>query len=130
LFRAEFNFRWIVKLHLESLLLAECNYSRKRFTIRWIKQGEDNTKFFHAMAMERFRGNTIALLHYVDGNEVSDHESMAGLLWSDYKDKMGRSDGIQMQFDLPHLLQQIEGLDDLTMPFARKEIDDVIKASF
>jgi hypothetical protein len=44
LFRAEFNFRKIVKLHLDELLLAECNYWRKHCTIRWIKQGEDNTK--------------------------------------------------------------------------------------
>jgi hypothetical protein len=128
LFRAEFNFRRIVKLHLESLLLAECNYWRKRCTIHWIKQGEDNTKFFHAMATERFHRNTIALLHDASGNEVSDHESMAGLLWSDYKGRMGRSDGIQMQFDLSQLLQRVEGLDELTEPFSRKEIDDVIKA--
>jgi hypothetical protein len=33
LFRAEFNFRSIVKLHLDDLLLAECNYWRKRCTI-------------------------------------------------------------------------------------------------
>jgi hypothetical protein len=37
LFRAEFNFKRIVKLHLESLLLAECNYWRKHCTIHWIK---------------------------------------------------------------------------------------------
>jgi hypothetical protein len=76
------------------MLLAECNYWRKRCTIHWIKKGEDNTKFFHAMATERFHRNTIALLHDANGNEVSHHESMAGLLWSDYKDRMGRSDGI------------------------------------
>jgi hypothetical protein len=46
------------------------------------------------MATERFHRNTIALLHDANGNEVSDHESMAGLLWSNYKDRMGRSDGI------------------------------------
>jgi hypothetical protein len=37
LYRTEFNFRRIVKIHLESLLLAECNYLRKCCTIRWIK---------------------------------------------------------------------------------------------
>jgi hypothetical protein len=50
LFTVEFNFWLIVKLHLDELLLAECRYWRKRCTIRRIKQGEDNTKFFHAMA--------------------------------------------------------------------------------
>jgi hypothetical protein len=33
-----------------------------------------------------------------------------------------------MQFDLPHLLRRVEGLEELTAPFSRKEIDDVIKA--
>jgi hypothetical protein len=44
LFRSEFNFCQIVREHLDELLKAECNYWRKRCTIRWIKQGEENTK--------------------------------------------------------------------------------------
>jgi hypothetical protein len=79
LFRAEFNFRKLVKLHLEELLLAECKYWKKRCTIRWIKQGEDNTKFFHAMATERYRRNNISVLKDGSGNEFSDHEIMAGM---------------------------------------------------
>jgi hypothetical protein len=58
----EFNFRQLVKIHLEELLLAECNYWRKRCTIRWVKLGEHNTKFFHAKATERFRRNFISSL--------------------------------------------------------------------
>jgi mannosylglycoprotein endo-beta-mannosidase len=104
LFRVEFNFRNIVKLHLDELLLAECNYWRKRCTIRWIKQGEDNTKFFHAMATERYRRNTIAMLIDEEGNEVNDHETMAGMLWAEYKGRMRCSEGISMQFDLGRIL--------------------------
>jgi len=36
--------------------------------------GEDNTKFFHAMATERYRRNSVALLHDADENEVNDHQ--------------------------------------------------------
>jgi hypothetical protein len=78
LYKVEFNFRTIVKVHLE-LLLAECNYWRKRCTIRWMKQGEDNTKKIHAMAIERYTKNSIALLQDADGNEVTDHQLMAGM---------------------------------------------------
>jgi mannosylglycoprotein endo-beta-mannosidase len=67
LFLTEFNFRQIVKLHLENLLLIECNYWRKRCTIRWVKVGEDNTKFFHAMATQRHRRNAISMLTAADG---------------------------------------------------------------
>ena len=62
LFRQEFNFRKIVKLHLENLLHTQFLYWKKRCTIRYIKVGEENTKFFHAMATERFRRNSIASL--------------------------------------------------------------------
>jgi hypothetical protein len=127
LYRAEFNFRQIVKLHLEELLLAECNYWKKRCTIHWIKQGEDNTKKNHAMATERFRRNTIAMLHDTDGNEVSDHHAMASLLWAAYKHRMGKSDGITMEFNLHSLIKRVDGLEELTAPFQEKDMDDVIK---
>ena len=32
-----------------------------------------------------------------------------------------------MKFDLPSIIKRIEGLDDLTMPFTRQEMDLVIK---
>jgi exonuclease III len=50
LFVQEVNFRKIVKLHLEKLLRIQYQYWKKRCTIRWIKMGEENTNFFHAMA--------------------------------------------------------------------------------
>jgi mannosylglycoprotein endo-beta-mannosidase len=80
LFRTEFNFHQIVKRHLDDLLRAKCSYWKKRCTVRWIKQGEDNTKFFHAMATERYRRNNIAMLKDSQGNEVSDHDQTAVML--------------------------------------------------
>jgi hypothetical protein len=112
---------------LEEILLAECNYWRKRCTIRWIKQGEDNTKFFHAMATERYRRNNIAMLKNDEGVFICDHHEMASLIWRSYKERMGHSQGIDMQFDLASLLTRVEGLEDLTTPFEQKEMDDVIK---
>ena len=116
LFISEFNFRKIVKLHLEKLLAIECSYWRKRCTARWIKVGEDNTKFFHAMATQRFRRNSIAMLKADDGREVTDHAEMAGLLWSSYRDRMGCSNGIDMQFDLSSLFHIAHGLDAISAP--------------
>jgi mannosylglycoprotein endo-beta-mannosidase len=127
LFRVEFNFRKLVKLHLEELLLAECNYWKKRCTIRWIKQGEDNTKFFHAMATERYRRNKYYVLKDGSGNEFSDHEIMAGMLLSSYKERMVKTEGISMEFNLDTLLSRVEGLDELTLPFGKEEMDDVVK---
>jgi hypothetical protein len=33
------------------------------------------------MATERYRRNTIAMLIDEEGNEINDHETMAGMLW-------------------------------------------------
>ena len=44
--RPEFNFRKIVKLHVEDLLHLQFIYWKQRCTIRWIKVGEENSIFF------------------------------------------------------------------------------------
>jgi hypothetical protein len=44
--KPEFSFRNIVKEHLKFLLQTQSDYWRKRYTIRWIKLGGENTKFF------------------------------------------------------------------------------------
>ena len=88
---------------------------------------EDNTKFFHAMAANRYRRNSIAMLKDGDGRIVSDHEEMAGMLWSCDKNRMGQSDGINMQLDLARLFNRVDGLDALTVPFTTEEMDLVVK---
>jgi hypothetical protein len=52
LFLHEFNFRKIVQHYLKTLLKSQYNYWKKRCTVRWIKMGQENTKFFHAMSRE------------------------------------------------------------------------------
>ncbi|XP_071678962.1 uncharacterized protein [Lolium perenne] len=79
------------------------------------------------MATDRCRRNSIALLKDVDGTDVTDHQLMAGMLLKEYKDRMGHSEPISMQFELSRILQKVDGLDDLTRPFESKEMDDVIK---
>jgi hypothetical protein len=75
------------------------------------------------MATERFRRNYIAMLKDAYGNEITDHEKMVGMLWNNYKERMGKSEGISMQFDLQSLLPRVDGLEELTIPFEEKEMD-------
>jgi hypothetical protein len=88
---------------------------------------ENNTRFFHAMATQRMRRNAISMLKVDDGRIISDHDEMAGLLWSEYRDRMGKSEGIQMQFDLGRLVKRVSNLRELTATFLKEEIDLVIK---
>ncbi|XP_071677070.1 uncharacterized protein [Lolium perenne] len=79
------------------------------------------------MATQRHRRNAISMLTAVDGRQVSDHAEMAGLLWSSYKERMGMSEGISMQFDLAALIEKVPGLDEISMPFLLEEMELVIK---
>jgi mannosylglycoprotein endo-beta-mannosidase len=125
--KPEFNFRSIVKLHLETLLKAQCKYWRNGCSMRWIKVGEDNTKFFHAMATQRFRRNNISGLKDENGDIVSDHHQMAGIILSKFKERMGQSRGITIGFNLDRILQPVEGLEVLTRDFEKEEMDLIIK---
>ena len=57
----------------------------KRCTIRYIKVGGENTKFFHAMATERHRRNSIASLKLPDGSVATDHSQMESIIWNCFK---------------------------------------------
>ena len=102
---------------MEDLLRIECSYWKKRCTIRWIKQGEDNTQKIHAIATERFRRNTIAML--------KDGKGTWYLTMKFWREILA---GIDMQFDFGSLLTRVDGLEELTRPFDIKEMDDVIAA--
>ncbi|XP_071676915.1 uncharacterized protein [Lolium perenne] len=128
LFIHEFNFRKIVQHQLQRLLKSQHNYWKKRCIVRWMKMGEENTKFFHAMATERYRRNNISSLKLSDGHIVTDHDLMAAEAWTCYKGRMGTSVGIQMRFDLQRLIPIVDGLDDIVVPFTIEEMDAVVKS--
>jgi hypothetical protein len=74
LYPQEFNFRKIIKVHIGNLLRMQNQYWRLRFTQRMTQFGDENTKFFHSMATERFRKNVISQITDDTGRMVSNHE--------------------------------------------------------
>ena len=79
------------------------------------------------MAIERHRRNSIASLRLPDGSVVSDHSQMVGIIWSCFKNRMGTFRGIVMGFDLSSLISPVSGLEVLTRPFEKEEMDNVVK---
>ena len=79
------------------------------------------------MVTERYQRNTISSIKNSAGEVVSDHQMMAGMFWSDFNQRMGHAKGIQMDFDLPNLIQRVDGLEDLSLPFTDSEVDAIIK---
>lgn len=49
-------------------------YLKKRCTNKWMVLGEENTKFFDAMATERYRMNSISSISEGMGNIVTSHK--------------------------------------------------------
>jgi hypothetical protein len=123
----EVNFRKVLKVHLARLLSYQHDYWKKRCTIRWTKFGDENSKTFQEIATERHRRNYVASLLLSDGNIVTEHKDKEEIIFQTYKDRLGSCSTPQMEFDLPPLITPIPGLEELSIPFTKQEIDDVIK---
>jgi hypothetical protein len=126
LFTVEENFRKIVKIHYEGPFHAQFPYWKKICTARWMKLGEENTKYFHSMATIRYMKNNVASLLTNDERTVTDHEEMAALALNCYKNRVGTSRKIDMCLDLDALIKKVDGLEVLTAPFTSEEMDNVI----
>jgi hypothetical protein len=59
---SEWNFKNVLCDKLITLLKMQRAYWRQREKIRWIKEGDAGTKFFHAHATLKHRRNTILAL--------------------------------------------------------------------
>jgi hypothetical protein len=88
--------------------------------------GDENTKFFHSMATERFRKNVISQIMDDTGRMVSSHEEKSALFWNEFRRRLGLSVHTNMQFDLQTIVKRHDNLEDLCRPFSTEEIDNVI----
>ena len=104
-------------MHHEHLLHLQFLYWRKRCTIRYIKVGEENSKFFQAMATERYRKNSIASLQLSDGTVSSDHGEIAKEFLVAFKGRMGTVKPILLGNEILSLIPKVQGLEVLTKPF-------------
>jgi hypothetical protein len=122
----ESSFRRLVKQYLAKLLEAKRLYWKQRNTTRWVLFGDENTRMFHTMATYSMRRNFISSLTLEDGSKVYEHEQKAGVLWSDYRDRLGASEFSGILFELSELIP-LADLPELDGPFSMEEIIDVLK---
>ncbi|XP_066341744.1 uncharacterized protein [Miscanthus floridulus] len=80
----EWNFKAMISEKLSELLHQQRLYWRQRGTIKWVKLGDENTKFFHANASIRHRRNMITSLVDNSDSVLYGHEQKASLLWNDF----------------------------------------------
>jgi hypoxanthine-guanine phosphoribosyltransferase len=98
MFATKENFRRIVKLHYEQLLHVHAQFLdwKKCCTARWMKLGEENTKYFHSVATIRYIRNNIVFLIADDVRNITHHEEMDVMALNCYKNRMGTSREIDM----------------------------------
>lgn len=123
----ERNFRKILKAHIIRLLGYQNAYWKERCTSRWAVKGEENTKYFHARATERYRRNVISNLTLENGEITEDHNEKAAAFFFAFKNIMGVASQPIYDFNLQDLISPIPGLEELSAPFSTEEIDGVIK---
>jgi hypothetical protein len=85
----EWNFRSLVKEKYASLLKQQKIYWKQRGTIRWVKFGDEGTKFFHANATIKQRKNLITTLMDKYGHSQSNYYIKADIIWEAFKNRLG-----------------------------------------
>lgn len=129
LFNPEWNLRNLVKQQLCSLLKQQTQYWKQRNTVNRIKYGDECTKYFHSMATVSYRRNLIAQIKDDYGVFLIQHEDKANHLWYSFRNRMGISNNVTMDFDLSALVSVCpsDELQSLVAPFLVTEIDSIIK---
>ncbi|MQM10259.1 hypothetical protein Taro_043151 [Colocasia esculenta] len=69
----------LAKDKLEQALAQEEKLWRQKSRIKWLKDGDHNTKFFHAYAITQRRNSLISKLYNKDGVAVEDDDRIADL---------------------------------------------------
>jgi len=122
----EWNFRNALYDKLVSLLSMQKTYWKQRSKIRWIKEGDFGTKFFHTHATIKHRKNTISPLTNDQEAVLTDHEQKAHILWESFEGSLGTSKEEEILFNLDQLIPRSAQLLELNNVFTREEIDGVI----
>jgi hypothetical protein len=116
----------VIKHNLESLLQQQNVYWKQRGVIKWVKFGDECTRFFHANATIKYKKNSIAVLTDRAGVPHYSHESKASIIWDSFKERLGQSEYTQMYFDLDFMISPVQGLEWLQDPFTKQQIDAII----
>jgi hypothetical protein len=87
---------------LELSTRSQAAFWKQRGKFRAVREGDENTRFFHALASQRRRRNHIRCLD-VDGATLVSHSGKAAALHAFYSELLGRERPTSWDFDLAAL---------------------------
>jgi len=112
---------------LNHLLVQEDMYWRQRRKTHWYRDGDLNTKFFHAAATSRKRVNKILSLETNEGIRIIDDDGMRSIT-KNYFDKLFEGHD-SVRSPVINMLDQVIDNEDnahLTAPFCREKIKEAM----
>jgi hypothetical protein len=120
---AEASLRADARAALELSVRTQAAFWKQRGKFRVVREGDENTRFFHAMASQRYRRNMIRALEVGDAVVVA-HRGKAEALHAFYSDLLGRARDTAWAFDLDQLYSNSRRVDGprLVAPFTESEI--------
>lgn len=105
------------------ILKQEEVYWKQRARVTWLKEGDENTKFFHAVANGRRNRNFIPWIGSGD-TRVADFRGIGDMFTSFYKNLFGSTQGHrhQINWNILFLSKVHPNLSSLDVPFTHAEI--------
>lgn len=97
---------------------------RQRSRCNWLKQGDKNTRFFHACASARVRKNLVLSIEH-DGIQITDQEGIRNHFLQTFKKQLGVSKQV-VHFMPEALYQPMQALIQLQDPFTENEVQRAV----
>jgi len=113
--------RHMCQERLAQAIKEKAAYSKQRGKRKAIREGDSNTKFFHAHATQRLRRNAIKLVE-VDGVQLTAHEGKVRALTNYFKQVLGTPGDSSFSFQLTDLYKdRPRPSSSLVAPFSESE---------
>ena len=121
--------RWLrrmLKKMVLGLAYLQRTIERQRSRLRWIREGDANTKLFQAVANGRRTKNFIPHLRH-NGELITDQERKEKLFTDAYENLLGRSSAREADVNLQFLEMEEHELSELDAIFTKEEVWNTIK---
>jgi hypothetical protein len=123
----ERTLRRLIIRALQRSIQERVGFWKQRSKIKFAIDGDENSKYFHALATQRLRKNKIATIK-LDGSEFSSHEHKMEILTNFYRQLLGHTFIPTWNFSLQRLYPtKTTNLSSLTTPFTQ---DEIVQAFF
>jgi hypothetical protein len=112
---------------MSRLLSQDDAYWRQRVKTHWYRDGDRNTKFFHASATARKKANRITSLEDSSGNKVSSSTGMSEIAKNYFSELFQKNNNVAAPVThLPRHSVSAEDNEMLTTPFTKKEFREAM----